>query len=135
MEESVQFPLENNRVKPGTVLIETVLSGDSLQIHLSKIYTLCSFVVDSCCPLVSVLLRTLQRMYTLMTASLVDIPELLEASGWEIIDCWLLKSPNLPRRKGGKSFRSNGELNYQHKILETLARPFLMFFLFTVCLV
>ena len=30
MEDSVLFPLEKTRVKPGTVLIETVLSGDSL---------------------------------------------------------------------------------------------------------
>ena len=30
MEESVLFPLEKTRVKLGTVLIETVLSGDSL---------------------------------------------------------------------------------------------------------
>ena len=27
------FSLEKSRVKPGTVLIETVLSGDSLYIH------------------------------------------------------------------------------------------------------
>ena len=32
MEESVLFPLEKTRVKPGTVLIETVLSRDSLYI-------------------------------------------------------------------------------------------------------
>ena len=30
MEESVLFSLEKTRVKPGTVLIETVLSGDTL---------------------------------------------------------------------------------------------------------
>ena len=30
MEESVVFTLENNCVKLGTVLIETVLSGDSM---------------------------------------------------------------------------------------------------------
>jgi hypothetical protein len=30
MEESVLFPLEKSRVKLGTVLIETVLSGDYL---------------------------------------------------------------------------------------------------------
>ena len=30
MEESMQFPLEKNCVKLGTMLIETVLSGDSL---------------------------------------------------------------------------------------------------------
>ena len=30
MEESVLFPLEKIRVKPRTVLIETVLSGDPL---------------------------------------------------------------------------------------------------------
>ena len=30
MEASVQFPLGKNHVKPGTVLIVTVLSGDSL---------------------------------------------------------------------------------------------------------
>jgi hypothetical protein len=34
MEESVQFPLEKNCVKLGTVLIETVLSGDSLYLKL-----------------------------------------------------------------------------------------------------
>ena len=32
MEESVLFPFEKIRVKPGTVLIETVLSGDPLYI-------------------------------------------------------------------------------------------------------
>ena len=32
--ESVQFSLEKNRVKPGTVLIETMLSGDSLYVQM-----------------------------------------------------------------------------------------------------
>ena len=32
MEESVLFPIEKPRVKQGTVLIETVLSGDILYI-------------------------------------------------------------------------------------------------------
>ena len=32
MEDSVLFPLEKTCVKPGTVLIETVLSGDFLYI-------------------------------------------------------------------------------------------------------
>ena len=34
MEESMLFPLQKNCVKPGTVLIETVLSGDSLYFSL-----------------------------------------------------------------------------------------------------
>ena len=41
MEEFVLFPLEKKRVKPGTVLIETVLSRDSLYIaimYLPPIY-------------------------------------------------------------------------------------------------
>ena len=44
MEEFVIFPLEKTRVKPGTVLIETVLSGDYLY-HQIWIQTYLGFIV------------------------------------------------------------------------------------------